>query len=366
MEQIARRLDGGSGVAAPSAPAEEPAADPMSPPIQPIVIPPPVASGAPVEMRAGLTMRLRDNVGVPTEDVWSLLMACRDGALARVEALLAACPSLLRCDYNYMSPLHLAVREGHVEIVRFLAGLGAVNPNYRTYPYRETLLTMANDRGYSSVASLLEEHSRVADPNRPEDEGGHIEYPTDFERRRFQQLVTAGNGKAAREMLDRRPELAIDPFAFWSEGVMSVPANHGDHKMLALLIEYGATVPEITKWGREYYFKRDDTAAFLMERGMSPHHMNCHRTTLLHGMAQIGEIRRARLLLDCGADIDAVDEEFRSTPLGFAARWGREKMVRLLLDRGADRQRAGAEWATPLEWARRKGHDRIARLLNQD
>ena len=94
--------------------------------------------------------------------------------------------------------------------------------------------------------------------------------------------------------------------------------------------------------------------------------MNCHRTTLLHGMAQIGEIRRARLLLDRGADIDAVDEEFRSTPLGFAARWGREKMVRLLLDRGADRQRAGAEWATPLEWARRKGHDRIARLLNQD
>jgi ankyrin repeat protein len=314
-------------------------------------------------MRAGFTMRLRDNVAVPTEDVWSMLTACRDDDLDRVDAHLADCPSLLLCDYNYMAPLHLAVREGRLEIVRLLASRGAVNPNYRTYPYRETLVTMAVDRGYTEIASVLEEHARSADPNRPEDEGGHIEYVTDFERRRFERMVTARDYKTVREMLDQRPELALDPFAFWAEGVLSIPANQGDHKMLALLMEYGAAVPEITKWGREYYFKRDDTAAFLIERGMSPRHMNCHRTTLLHGMAQIGELRRARLLLDHGAEIDAVDDEFRSTPLGLAARWGREKMVRLLLDRGADRERAGAEWATPREWARRKGHEKIVRLL---
>jgi uncharacterized protein len=363
MEQIARRLDGGPAPSAPAVTSEESDEDAMSGPIQPIVVPPPVPSGAPVEMRAGFTMRLYDNVAVPTADVWSMLTACRDGDLARVEALIAACPSLVRCEYNYMPPLHLAVREGHEQIVRVLAGLGAVNPNYRTYPYRETLMTMAADRGFAAIASILEEHSRGADPNRPEDDKGHIEYVTDVERRRFQRMVNALDYAAVRGMLDRRPELALDPFAFWAEGIMSVPANRGDHKMLALLMEYGATVPEITKWGREYYFKRDDTAAFLMERGMCPHHMNCHRTTLLHGMAQVGEIRRARLLLDHGADIDAVDDEFRSTPLGLATRWGREKMVRLLLDRGADRHCAGAEWATPFEWARKKGHAKIARLL---
>jgi hypothetical protein len=365
MEQIARRLDGAVQASPPPAPPEASAA-PMSPPIQPIVIPPPVPSGAPVEMRAGFTMRLRDNTGVPTEDVWNMLLACRDGDLDRVQALVAAYPSIVQSDYNYMSPLHLAVREGHLDVVRFLAGLGAVNPNYKTYPYRETLVIVATDRGYSEIAALLEEHARSADPNRPEDEGGHIEYLTDFERRRFEHFVTALDHKAVREMLDRRPELAIDPFAFWAEGILSMPANRGDRRMLELLMEYGATVPELTKWGREYYFKRDDVAAFLLERGMSPHHMNVHRTTLLHGMAQLGEVRRARLLLDHGADIDAVDDEFRSTPLGYAARWGREKMVRLLLDRGADRQRAGAEWATPLAWARKKGRDRIAAMLSRD
>ena len=76
-------------------------------------------------------------------------------------------------------------------------------------------------------------------------------------------------------------------------------------------------------------------------------------------MAQIGDAARATRLLDHGADIDAVDDEFKSTPLGFAARWGRRGMVRLLLDRGADRQIAGAPWAAPLEWARAKGHTAI-------
>ena len=40
-------------------------------------------------------------------------------------------------------------------------------------------------------------------------------------------------------------------------------------------------------------------------------------------------------------------------------------MVDLLLSRGADPQKAGAPWATPLEWARKKGHSEIARLLQE-
>jgi ankyrin repeat protein len=55
-----------------------------------------------------------------------------------------------------------------------------------------------------------------------------------------------------------------------------------------------------------------------------------------------------------------VDDEFRSTPLGFAARWGRRDLVRLLLDHGADPNVAGADWATPLAWAEKKGHRAIA------
>jgi ankyrin repeat protein len=38
-------------------------------------------------------------------------------------------------------------------------------------------------------------------------------------------------------------------------------------------------------------------------------------------------------------------------------------MVALLLERGADRHAASAPWATPLAWARKKGHDEIVKDL---
>ena len=53
-------------------------------------------------------------------------------------------------------------------------------------------------------------------------------------------------------------------------------------------------------------------------------------------MAQSGDIRKARMLLDHAVDINAVDDEYRTTPLGMASRWGHKKMVAMLLERGAD------------------------------
>jgi hypothetical protein len=39
-------------------------------------------------------------------------------------------------------------------------------------------------------------------------------------------------------------------------------------------------------------------------------------------------------------------------------------LVRLFLERGADPVEAGAElWATPLAWAKKKGHDSLIALL---
>jgi hypothetical protein len=37
--------------------------------------------------------------------------------------------------------------------------------------------------------------------------------------------------------------------------------------------------------------------------------------------------------------------------------------VELLLARGADPAAAGAPWSTPLAWAEKKGHTRIAEIL---
>lgn len=321
----------------------------------------------PLELRVSLPMELQGGKYATTTDVWHMLAASRSGDLERVTSLAAATPGLVRCEHNYMPPLHLAVREGHRDLVRFLLERGAFDPEHVTYPYNEKLVTIAEDRGYDEIARLLREYA-----DKPLSAGGDgtavhgvgtIQFPADDDVNRLEKLVGANALNAVEKLLERRPELVRYELVYWAEGILSTPANRRFRQMLELLLRLGARVPDIAKWGRAYYFKHYDIAAFLLERGMSPNHMNWQRTTLLHDMAWEGDVRKSVLLLDHGADIDAVDDEFRSTPLGIAARWGRREIVRLLLDRGADPNRAGASWATPLAWAVKKGHSDIAAML---
>jgi ankyrin repeat protein len=93
--------------------------------------------------------------------------------------------------------------------------------------------------------------------------------------------------------------------------------------------------------------------------------------TALHEVAAIGDhvtdeeaAPFAIALLDAGAHTDVRDEIFRSTPLGWACRWGRLSVVKVLLDRGADAVEADAEpWAQPASWAEKMGHSGILALL---
>jgi ankyrin repeat protein len=74
----------------------------------------------------------------------------------------------------------------------------------------------------------------------------------------------------------------------------------------------------------------------------------------------------ASILLDAGARTDVRDEFLRSTPLGWACRWGRVELVTLLLARGADPIEPEAEpWATPLAWAEARQHAGIASILRR-
>jgi len=89
--------------------------------------------------------------------------------------------------------------------------------------------------------------------------------------------------------------------------------------------------------------------------------------TILHSIAGSREhltpgdrLGFATVALDAGARFDVRDNLLKSTPLGWACRWGRVELVQLFLERGADPVEADAEpWATPMAWARRMGHRAI-------
>ena len=539
----------------------------------------------PVELAPGRSWQLADWTSVPTDDVFAMFVAARDGDISAVKRLVSGAGALATVEYNYTPPIHFAVREGHREIVEFLLDRGA-DIAYRSYPFQESLLTFAQDRGLEAVADLLQRrlsrrftlaagtgtilaaagrgdlaaveaelarepdlarvsnetgdtplhhaaknghleivhallaaganvdairgddgyrpvhcalmpnwffqvelgrreeiaelllsrgarytifiaalrrdvrfvtealardrslanfedtcHHRVlsaavrrgdaamtrqlldhgADPNLPEqgaprglslwiavndrrrdlvemllahgaDPNGEVDscatpmFQSQFvrapeltellrahggrakhsaERDRVGQLLEAGQLDQAEQLLRANLHWIHDDATGWGDGILAGPAHDGRNDVIAMLMRLGARVPAVSKWAPYYYFKHEATAAFLLANGMDPNHMNWHRFTLLHHMSAEGEAAKARLLLDHGADIDAIDDEYRSTPLGVAARRGQEPLVELLLERGADPTASGAPWSTPLAWAEKKGHNRVADRLRR-
>ncbi len=110
----------------------------------------------------------------------------------------------------------------------------------------------------------------------------------------------------------------------------------------------------------------------ILEHGVDPDMADDAGYTVLHHFAsdycrasnEEARVIRATMLLDAGASLTLRDSLLKSTPLGWACRWGRIQLVRLYLERGADALEADAErWATPLAWATKRGHHEIIELL---
>src|SRR5215469_3048540 len=89
------------------------------------------------------------------DDLWSLFVASASGDLAAVKRLVAARPELLNAQYNYTPAIHFAVREGRLEVAQYLIDSGAETVDYRSYPFEDSLLTIAEDREDQAIADLL-------------------------------------------------------------------------------------------------------------------------------------------------------------------------------------------------------------------
>jgi ankyrin repeat protein len=317
----------------------------------------------PNDLKLGLPVKLSNGVISNSSKVWTVLEASKNGNLDKVKELAQQCPELIYAQYNYAPPIHLAVREGHLELVSYLLQNGAHDPDYKIYPFRDSLQTLARDRGLEEIECLLNEYAADTSRHKYHGHNGEIIYSRSDSQKEFENAVDQGNLSLTEHILNQHPEYAKDQTYFWGEGILTFAAKKNNRAMIDLLTRYGATVPSVLKWAQFYYFERLDGATYIMQKGMNPNTMSWHHVTLLHDMAQKRDIPKAELLLKYNADINPIDEEYQSTPLGMAARWGHFEMVKYLIKHGADVNKAGADWATPLAWAKKKGHWEIENFL---
>ena len=142
--------------------------------------------------------------------------------------------------------------------------------------------------------------------------------------------------------------------------------------LLSRLLEAGLRIPPVVTGCHGYLLHNADMLRTLLASGMNPNLMNWQRQTLLHLVCQGpnptgSDVERAAMLLNAGADINAREEEYRSTPLGWAARRNARQMVEFLLSHGAATDLPDDEpWATPLAWAERRRHVDVAEILRRN
>ena len=171
-------------------------------------------------------------------------------------------------------------------------------------------------------------------------------------------LAHYGDVQTAADLFATNPALADDPEA------LKNAAGNGHEEFVRLMLRYQ---PDLAK--RVTVSRPREMAELLFEHGMDPNHPNWLRISPLHQFAEHGDVESAALFIEHGADLHAREEEFCSTPLAWAAKFGQTRMVEFLLRRGAKPNlpddQPDLAWATPLAWATRRGRDDIVRLLTE-
>ena len=151
---------------------------------------------------------------------------------------------------------------------------------------------------------------------------------------------------AARGLIAR----GADPDAAHGDGLTALhwAAQHGDMKILGLLLDAGADVETRTRLGGhtplQVASRSAEAAAVraLLAAGADPGAVASTGATALHFAAGSGDPGAIAALLDHGADADAREPVWGQTPLMFAAASARTEAVAVLLARGADPELAGA------------------------
>lgn len=316
--------------------------------------------------------------------------------VSRIREVIQDDPGLVRQIYKGGGLLSLAVKHGHLEIVRLLLDLGAdVDERTMLHELEEPTVSwgmplwyaaLANQRGI--VELLLD---RGADPNaNVYASGWPLRNAWNHKDGFVKRLLLERGAKPQPYMMaenhdvaEARKLLETDLGEDTAQELAWSAADSGCPEIVELALARLTWAPGDRRWhwvliqpirgaGGDAHDNEGHFAsmAALLRHGIDPNISRFGATPLHFAAAHHGPVsdsdraRFAAMLLEHGARLDIRDDLLQSTPLGWACRWGRTELGKLLIARGAPVDEPDAEpWATPRAWAVKMGQDATLAVL---
>ncbi|HCL28951.1 MAG TPA: hypothetical protein DIC52_10990 [Candidatus Latescibacteria bacterium] len=266
-------------------------------------------------------------------------------------------------------PMWLAANRGHLSVVQALLSGGAraeVEIYASGSAIEQSLL-----HGHGKVADLLFLHGAVGHAltycvtNNLAALAEHMRSNPDARERLLWSAILAGNEAVLEHELahgtavppDGQFSLLEQAIRGWRIGNLKIGNDGWDRRSyvrnLQRLVDAGFNLKARNS--------RTSRADFTILHHLAAR--SCNPVEYGHTVEEVVDF--ARILVDGGAEVDTIESQLHSTPLGWAARYGQLALCRFLLSRGADPNHAGADWARPLAWAERYGHDEIVTRLQE-
>ena len=264
--------------------------------------------------------------------------------------------------WSAAGPLFQAVILNRIDMARLLLERGA-NPNAQVFTSGSPA-SRAYEGGNPEMITLIEKF------------GGWLDAPSAGYMRQVE---------ISRRMLAGEIDPHFEPSDFMgktpAEQILWGGASGRSAEIVRMALEHVDWTSDDPRWfwmlwrplpGHEDLSKQEqadccETFKLILARCGPNHRASDYGQTMLHEAVSrdhgVG-VALATILLDAGARMDVRDNLLKSTPLGWACRWGRTEMVKLFLSRGADPVEPDAEpWATPRAWAEKMRRPEILELL---